>query len=123
MPSSAPRPTFQDVNDWPELNHDAATKLVMEALYFIHNGLPAETSLDQTARLLSLRLRGHVSPTVLQEACDLWLLAHRISQGADLVFLLDVPNTEANRARELSVANGNLMASINDILTSAGVAK
>lgn len=123
MPSSAPRPTFQDVNDWPKPDRHSGKQLVMEALYFIHHGLPADQSVDQTARFLAVRLWGTVDPSDLQYAADLWQINHRISRGDDLVFLLGVPNTDTQRAIELSVADGNLQASINDILTMAGVAK
>jgi hypothetical protein len=123
MPSTAPRPTFQDVNEWPQLDRPAARNEVLSALRFIHEGLPADQSIAQTARYLSLTLRGHVYPTDLQETYDLWLIYVRINRGDDLTFLLDVPNTETQRALELSVASGNLEASINDILTMAGVSK
>lgn len=121
MPQTACLPTFEDVNVWPKLKRDQADRLTREALEFIYGGLPADEPLDQTARYLSLRLRGDVKEADLLACYELWKLAHEIRAGEDLAYLLDVPNTDASRAAELSVAEANLQASINDILTMAGI--
>jgi hypothetical protein len=123
MPQSACLPTFEDVNLWPKLNQEQGDQLVREALEFVYGGLPSDEPLDQTARYLSLRLLGTVSAADLTAAYELWKLDHDIRTGEDLTYLLDVPNTDESRAHELSVAASNLQASINDILTMAGVRK
>jgi hypothetical protein len=123
MPQSACLPTFEDVNIWPKLNQAQGNQLVREALEFIYGGLPADEPLAQTARYLSLRLLGEVKEADLLECYDLWKTAHSIRAGEDLEYLFDVPNTDESRAHELSVADSNLQASINDILTMAGIRK
>jgi hypothetical protein len=123
MPQSACLPTFEDVNIWPKLNQAQGNQLVREALEFIYGGLPADEPLDQTARYLALRLRGGVKEADLLECYELWKTAHSIRAGEDLEDLFDVPNTDESRAHELSVADSNLQASINDILTMAGIRK
>jgi hypothetical protein len=123
MPQSACLPTFEDVNLWPKLNQAQGNTLIREALEFVYGGLPGDEPLDQTARYLGLRLRGEVKEADLLEAYELWKTAHSIRTGEDLAYLLDVPNTDESRAAELSVADSNLQASINDILTMAGIRK
>jgi hypothetical protein len=123
MPQSACLPTFEDVNIWPKLNREQGNQLVREALEFIYGGLPSKEPLDQTARYLALRLQGDVKPADLTEAYDLWMIANGIRAGDDLTFMFDVPNTDAQRTHELSVAESNLQASINDLLTMAGIRK
>jgi hypothetical protein len=123
MSQSACLPTFEDVNLWPQLNQAQGNTLIREALEFIYGGLPSDEPLDQTARYLSLRLRGTVKDTDLTACYELWKISHSIRAGDDLEFLFDVPNTDASRAHELSVADSNLQASINDILTMAGIRK
>lgn len=121
MPIGTPKLDLPAIYSWPKMARPQAATLVLDALQTVFNDLAADAPIDQTARYLSLLLNGTVEATTLDTAYDLWLLRHEIQNGADLEVLLDVPNTDAARAAELSVANSNLMASVLDIVSQAGI--
>lgn len=113
---------IQAAHELPPLTREQGKAVVLEALRMTYEVLPADAPIEQTARAVALCLRGEVSARELEEAYALWLLRTQIADpNGDLEWLLDLPNTEANREAEQVNAEGNLMASINAILDKAGV--
>ncbi|AYD81539.1 hypothetical protein HYP71_gp045 [Arthrobacter phage KBurrousTX] len=113
---------FEVCHNIPSVTRETGAEIVLEALRVTYEDLPADAPIDQTARVVALCLRGEVAANELFAAFELWMLRHQIAdpQG-DLEWLLDLPNTEANREREVVNAEGNLMAAVNAILDKAGV--
>ncbi|AIZ01726.1 hypothetical protein ArV1_038 [Arthrobacter phage vB_ArtM-ArV1] len=106
----------------PKLTREQGKAVVLESLRMTYEVLPADAPIEQTARAVAMLLQGDVSARELEEAYSLWLLRTQIADpNGDLEWLLDLPNTEANREAEQANAEGNLMASINAILDKAGV--
>lgn len=112
---------IQAAHSLPVLTREQGTAVVLECLRQTYEELPADADMGQTVRALALMLRGDVSERDFEEASSLWMLRFQIAEPTgDLEWLLDLPNTEANREREVVNAEGNLMAAINAMLDKAG---
>ncbi|QGZ17145.1 hypothetical protein HYQ19_gp046 [Arthrobacter phage DrYang] len=122
LQGSDPLDLFQAAHQMPDLTRQEGANVILEALRQTYEALPADADIDQTARAVALCLKGDVNPSDLNAAYDLWLLRHQIADpNGDLEYLLDLPNTEANRDREVANAEGNLMAAVAAMLDKAGV--
>ena len=112
---------IQSAHELPVLTRTEGTLLVLEALRKTYEEIPADQPTEQTARMLAVLLRGDVDVVDFNHAFDLWILRNQIADpNGDLEYLLDLPNTDANRAREVENAQGNLMAAVSAILDKAG---
>jgi hypothetical protein len=120
MPMPATIPTLADAYSWPQPTREEATQLVLDSLTFIFEELSESEELDTTAFYLAVRLRGPVTVSDVHYAFSLWLTRYQAQTG-DLTFLFDAPNTPESRTHQVSVASGNLMASVTDILNKAGI--
>lgn len=113
--------SFADALAVPQVNREQAKPLVLQALQSAFEDSSVGDPYSQTCRYLSVLLRGDVDEHYFSSAVDLWCLHHCIQRGDDLVYLLDLPNTEAARAAALNTAEGNLFYAITEILDMAGV--
>ncbi|ASX98716.1 hypothetical protein SEA_COLUCCI_45 [Arthrobacter phage Colucci] len=113
---------IQAAHTIPQLTREQGKAVVLESLRMTYEELPADAPIEQTARAVALLLRGDVSARDMEDAAALWVLRFQIAEPTgDLEWLLDLPNTEANREAETAKAEGNLMAAIDAILDKAGV--